>query len=336
MGDTSAKTFKLKLASFNCKNVHNECEKFDFINNIMLDCDIFFIQEHRLHKSHFNKLATLGGEYGVEAKGSMDESVIRKWRLKGGCAIVWNPMIQSKITPIVCNNTRLCGIMMEWINNKCLILNVYMPYDVGYDDGNSLLDHINVMHEVKLLIDTHNPTHIIYGGGDTRRNSPQTQEFQQFVSDCDLQVCINMNIADVRDTYIGTNSTSKLDHFLVSQNLPDCVLDFSIIDNHLHSDHVSVTVTFDIDVVHNTVLERTYVTRVACHEASNDHIDKYKTRLDILLSNIQYDIEAVKCNDRFCSIHKVNICNLYGDIISASLMLLSVYLLQHHLGLSVY
>ncbi len=44
--------------------------------------------------------------------------------------------------------------------------------------------------------------------------------------------------------------------------------------------------------------------------------DKYKTRLDMLLSNIQYDIEAFKCNDRFCSVHKVNICNLYSDVIS--------------------
>ncbi len=91
--------------------------------------------------------------------------------------VLWNPMTQSKITPIVCNNTRLCGITMEWITNKCLILNVYMPYDVGYDDGNSLLEYINVMHEVKLLIDTYNPTHIIYGGDlntDTRRKSPQT------------------------------------------------------------------------------------------------------------------------------------------------------------------
>ncbi len=103
-------------------------------------------------------------------------------------------------------------------------------------------------------------------------------EFQQFVSDCDLQVCIDMNIADVPYTYIGANYTSKLDQFLVSQNLADCVLDCSIIDNHLHSDHVTVTVTFDIDVVHNTVLERTYVTRVAWHKASNDHIDKCKTR----------------------------------------------------------
>ncbi len=39
------------------------------------------------------------------------------------------------------------------------------------------------MHEVKLLIGTHNPTHSIYAGDlntDTRTNSPQ------FVSDCDL------------------------------------------------------------------------------------------------------------------------------------------------------
>ncbi len=69
--------------------------------------------------------------------------------------------------------------------------------------------------------------------------------------------------------------------------------------------------------MHNTVLEMTYVTRVAWHKASNDHIDKYKARLDMLLSNIQYDIEALKCNDRFCNVHNVNICNSYSDVISA-------------------
>ncbi len=87
------------------------------------------------------------------------------------------------------------------------------------------------------------------------------------MSDCDLQFCIDMNIADVPYIYIGANSTSKLNHFLVSQNLADCVLDCSTIDNHLHSDHVPVTVTFDIDVVHNTVLARMYVTRVVWHKS---------------------------------------------------------------------
>ncbi len=76
-----------------------------------------------------------------------------------------------------------------------------------------------------------------------------------------------MNIADVHYTYIGANSTS----------IADCVLDCSIVDNHLHSDHVPVKVTFDIDVVLKTVLERTNVTRVAWHRANNDHIGKYKT-----------------------------------------------------------
>ncbi len=146
----------------------------------MLDCDILFIPEHWSYKSHFSKLATLGGGYGVQAKCSMDESLVRKGRLKGGCAIIWNPVFQSKITPIIYNNTRLRGITIEWINNKCLILNAYMSYDVGYDDENNLLEYINVMYEVKLLIDTHNPVHIIYGGDlniDIRRNSPQTREY---------------------------------------------------------------------------------------------------------------------------------------------------------------
>ncbi len=68
-----------------------------------------------------------------------------------------------------------------------------------------------------------------------------------------------MNIADVPYAYIGANSTHKLEHFLVSQNLADYVLECSIIKNHLYSD-IPITVTFDIDVVHDTVLERVYVT----------------------------------------------------------------------------
>ncbi len=49
MEDTTTKMFKLKLASFNCKNFHNEAPMFDFMNNIIPDCVILFIQEHWLY-----------------------------------------------------------------------------------------------------------------------------------------------------------------------------------------------------------------------------------------------------------------------------------------------
>ncbi len=75
-------------SNFNWKKFYNEGPNFDFMKNIMFDCDILFIQEYGLNKSQFNKLATLGGRYGVEAKNSMDESVIRKGRPKGGCAVL--------------------------------------------------------------------------------------------------------------------------------------------------------------------------------------------------------------------------------------------------------
>ncbi len=71
------------------------------------------------------------------------------------------------------------------MNNKCLILNSYVPYDVGYDDRNSLIEYINVTHEVKLLIDTCNATHIIYGGDlntDTRGNSTHIKYTIQYRS----------------------------------------------------------------------------------------------------------------------------------------------------------
>ncbi len=57
-------------------------------------------------------------------------------------------------------------------------------------------------------------------------------------------------------TYINnyTGITSRIDHFFVSDVLRECVSECCIIDNHPYSDHVPLTITFDIEVHHAKLL----------------------------------------------------------------------------------
>ncbi len=82
--------------------------------------------------------------------------------------------------------------------------------------------------------------------------------------------CINLNIADVPYTYIGTKSTSRVDHHIVSQGLGSSVYTFNIIDNHLFYDHVTICVSFDIQIDHINIQDRPYVSRIAWWTASGE------------------------------------------------------------------
>ncbi len=117
------------------------------------------------------------------------------------------------------------------------------------------------MNRVEQIIDSLNPTvaHIIFGGDlntDLARSSPHVKALNQYINDNNMIANINLNIADVTYTYIGTKSTPRVDHFIVSQGLGSSVNTFTIIDNHLFSDHVPICVSFDIQIDHLIIQDR--------------------------------------------------------------------------------
>ncbi len=74
------------------------------------------------------------------------------------------------------------------------------------------------------------------------------------------KLCIELAIDDVPYTYINnyTGNKSRINHFLVFDVLSECVSECCIIDNHLYSDHVPLTITFDIEVNHAKTTEWTF------------------------------------------------------------------------------
>ncbi len=94
------------------------------------------------------------------ATSAMDESVERLGRAYGGYAIIWNPNIKGKIIKMDINNNHLCGVKFILNGMLFLMLNAYMPCDRHIEDP----EYVDVMNMMQQLIQSLNPTFIIYGG----------------------------------------------------------------------------------------------------------------------------------------------------------------------------
>ncbi len=175
-------------------------------------------------------------------------------------------------------------------------------------------EYVNVMNEVKQIIHVTNPT------CDTSRTSPHTRELLQCVVDCCLTMCIDMNESKIPYTYIGPNgNTSRIDHFLISDITSESVIDCSIIDDHLHSDHLPVILSLDFNINHSAVSKRPHVVKKAWHKANDCHINMYKSKLNEQMCDIFVPNEFMLCNKVNCTVHNHDICDLYHRVIDACL-----------------
>ena len=204
-----------------------------------------------------------------------------------------------------------------------LILNAYMPCDKGYDDGYNLQDFRSVLMEVRLLLEKYNPDYVVFGGDlntDIERNTPQTNELVQFAQECDLRFCISLCSDDVPYTFINSsNVCSTIDHFMLSANLESQLLQYSIIDNTLFSDHVPLSLSLDINVPHSRTKDKVYKKRIAWCKANEGNIVNYKKVLSCKLSKLNMKNDVFTCKDTQCTYHSNEIRKIYSDIVKACL-----------------
>ncbi len=73
-------------------------------------------------------------------------------------------------------------------------------------------------------------------------------------------------------TYIGPNSTSKIDHFIISPAIGDCILSCEILYNHLYPDHVLLKVVFDFNIDYVNINECTHEYRTAWYKATDEQL----------------------------------------------------------------
>ncbi len=108
-------------------------------------------------------------------------------------------------------------------------------------------------------------------------------------------------MVDVPYTLIcnATGSTSKIDHLVVSDNMFRQAISCNIIDNALHSDHVSVSIVFDLDINYAALSEWNHSVRAAWYKATSKYVSNYKTDLENRLNNLWYNKDIFLCDNVF-------------------------------------
>ena len=97
-------------------------------------------------------------------------------------------------------------------------------------------------------------------------------------------------------TYVSPNGfSSRIDHIMVTATMGRGVLECSIIDNLLFSDHVPIKIRLDLNVDH--MFERNYFHRVALYKDSTEGIGQYRSALEYKLSTLLYDKGALQCKN---------------------------------------
>ncbi len=76
-----------------------------------------------------------------------------------------------------------------------------------------------------------------------------------------MSLAIESDMTDVCYTFIcnATGFTSEIDHLVVSDNMSHKAISSNIIDNTLHSDHVPVSIVFDLDIDHAALSEWNHI-----------------------------------------------------------------------------
>ena len=149
--------------------------------------DFVLIQEHWQWKANltvFQENISGISSHGVSA---MDDQKLLIGRPHGGIAILWRSNLRLCVTPIPCDNNRICAVKVSLPSGELcfLLVNVYMPVDVpqnkqGYTD---------VLHAVSAVCENEGEGRIIFGGDfntDFMRQSQHREALNQFMADDEI------------------------------------------------------------------------------------------------------------------------------------------------------
>ena len=322
LNSNSQENEELRFLSFNCKNFNDDICKLDFLQQCVQNHDVVFLQEHWLYKSELYKLSKLGKNVNVIGTSGMEEHVCRLGRPYGGCAIIWKSDLKCKTSQIMCKSNRVCGLVIDMLNGvKIVLLNVYMPCDTGCYDRNYDL-YREVINELQQIRTQYQHAHFVCGGdfnASLCRDSPNSRALKYFVQQCGLHTYNEIDGADVPYTYFCSqfNTTSVIDYFFVSASLVDCVRSYAVIKNHLHSDHIPISMVLYVNSNRLITQEREFNSRIAWHKATDADLELYRELLDMELDKIQIDTDVLRCSNVYCKQHKQCIIQLYNDVVDA-------------------
>ena len=110
----------LNVATYNAHGVNDVT--LSYLSNIMPNYDFILLQEHWLHSSNLHIFEDKIDNIHAYGTSGMDDTEIVSGRPYGGCAILWRNYLSCQVTPIPCDNKRLCIVKTEFQTHTVLLL----------------------------------------------------------------------------------------------------------------------------------------------------------------------------------------------------------------------
>jgi exonuclease III len=276
-----------------------------YLDHLLLDCDIAFIQEHMLYECESDKIISHHTDFSSIVKCSKRLNNMDCGRRigHGGVAIMYKKSI--KATEIHCNSDRISGIQVLTNTNPIHIFCVYLPQAgcIIADFKSELETLCDLVTESlitgKVIVIGDLNGHIGKEGGARGwgTTSSNGKLLTAFSNENDM-VYVDLQNLTTGPTYTYIShwgSTSYLDHCIASSDLQECITKCKVHEEQVEnsSDHLPISVTFQTSYHKLTTHRKRGPTKIAWDRATSAEIkDMYTIPLDnaitsnLILNNI--------------------------------------------------
>ena len=287
-------------------------------------------QEHFILKANCYKIYQAFPEHQVIVKPALKGEFVNG-RAKGGLFMTFPKVLSKCIKDVSPEFWRIQACLVNistGIENNyktILIINSYFPVDSGNMscESTELNETFSV---IRSLIENHNFDHLMLFGDlncDFMRRTMHVSSVKRFISSLSLNELWSKFHIDFTYTFESENKTSMsvIDHFLLSEELVNCVSDAGVL--HLPentSDHEPIFCLLDIpaNTFGDAEEEEDRVSKPSWKRASEENKTNFHDCLKLKLAETIVPYGALTCSDPKCSsdIHKDEIDDFTSEVLN--------------------
>ena len=132
-----------------------------YLNKLLYDWDILFLQEHWLSVDQLGLLANPNADYFARGICGFVNSEVLKGRPYGGCGILYKRSLNAKVVDVQTDSNRICAVHFVTSQYKLMLGNVYMPFVNTEVESDEYILQLELISE---LMDRYPDSQVILGG----------------------------------------------------------------------------------------------------------------------------------------------------------------------------
>lgn len=254
-------TMDINILSYNCRGLrlgHSAADKARriVVDQLLEQCHILCLQETFLVKQDLKGLNSISDSFHGAGESTTDLSQgIKKGRIPGGVAILWNKSLDSAINVIRLAVDWCIAIQITQGDKKFIILNIYLPYECQHNEE----EYVNKLAFISSFLQSEALTNIFIVGDMNADISDKRSSFanhiSNFCADNNLTLSSRELLPAESYTHISEawHTTSWLDHCLSTADAHASLLRMEVLYNVSTSDHIPVKMLVKLEYIPATI-----------------------------------------------------------------------------------